>query len=523
MKKICTYLILSLTILVQHASADTAEIQRMLNVLGFNAGVADGIYGKKTQNALIKYYKSKNRTFDGDLDDNEYLDLKTDIDDQPTISILSLNAPNNAVLIKNWKPIGLLRNNQAERNEYGQETYSAQMRRDIRSGGGNYFDPLWEAAGGKANTTEHCTDRVAKFDIENIAGKGKFTPYGDGIDPSVLYRRCVAWLKYKCIISGKPNYEPYKKILLSWATSKKDPLWYKLNHGQGVTARSFQYATDLGDMSLWYATTKPFLALTDEEKQAIEKYLKKKWLKFDFMTNAEARQKCPIKRPHTLMFDPFGKKTGRRVFHNMNNCGDPRINGANGQLALAAISNDKKFWNKAVSDVAFHLNMIDQNGFFVPHASRGCMARGYMNTLPEQWSLTFEILRATHNFNFWEHTNIHGTKMKDALVTNILSVDGQNDLGGYSSKVLGSDWCHQHSRKYIIEGWNPKEEPDMLKGAERKLRHAKGFFEMYGNAKVLDKKVKFMKHSTYKYSKYASFDAGWMPIAALELNYGNTR
>jgi hypothetical protein len=167
--------------------------------------------------------------------------------------------------------------------------------------------------------------------------------------------------------------------------------------------------------------------------------------------------------------------------------------------------------------------MIDQNGFFVPHASRGCMARGYMNTLPEQWSLTFEILRATHNFNFWEHTNSHGTKMKNALVKNILSVDGQNDLGGYPLKVLGSDWCLQHSPKYIKAGWNPKEEPDMLKGAERKLRHAKGFFDTYGNAKALEKKVKFMNRSTAKYSKHASFDAGWMPISALELNYGNTR
>jgi len=523
MKKLCWYVIISLTFAVQHVSADTAEIQRMLNLLGFEAGTADGIYGKKTENALIRYYTSKNRTYDGNLDENEFNDLKSDSDARPKTSILSLKAPTNAILITNWKPIGLLRNNKVKRNEYGEETYSAQMRRDIRSGGGNYFDPLWETAGGKAKTTEHCTNRIAKFDIENIPGKGKFTPYGDGIDPSVLYRRCVAWLKYNWIISGKPNYDPYEKILLSWATAKKDPLWYTLNHGQGVTARSFQYATDLGDMSLWYATTKPFLSLKNEEKQAIETYLKKKWLKFDFMTNAEAKQKCPVKKPHTLMFDKFGEKTGRRVFHNMNNCGDPRINGANGQLSLAAISNDKKFWKKAISDVAFHLNMIDQNGFFVPHASRGCMARGYMNTLPEQWSLTYEILRATHNFNFWEHTNSHGTKMKDALVKNILSVDGQNDLGGYPLKVLGSDWCLQHSPKYIKAGWNPKEEPDMLKGAERKLRHAKGFFDTYGNAKALEKKVKFMNRSTAKYSKHASFDAGWMPISALELNYGNTR
>lgn len=45
MKKLCSYVIISLTFAVQHVSADTAEIQRMLNLLGFEAGTADGIYG----------------------------------------------------------------------------------------------------------------------------------------------------------------------------------------------------------------------------------------------------------------------------------------------------------------------------------------------------------------------------------------------------------------------------------------------------------------------------------------------
>ena len=74
MKKFCSYAIISLTFAVQHVSADTAEIQRMLNLLGFEAGIADGIYGKKTKNALIRYYTSKNSTYDGNLDENEFND-----------------------------------------------------------------------------------------------------------------------------------------------------------------------------------------------------------------------------------------------------------------------------------------------------------------------------------------------------------------------------------------------------------------------------------------------------------------
>ena len=41
----------------------------MLNQLSYNAGSADGAYGKKTREALEKFYR--------DIDDNEISDLKS--------------------------------------------------------------------------------------------------------------------------------------------------------------------------------------------------------------------------------------------------------------------------------------------------------------------------------------------------------------------------------------------------------------------------------------------------------------
>lgn len=46
--------------------------QKKLNELGFNAGVADGIWGDTTENALIEYLASKGKEFDGLLNDNEF-------------------------------------------------------------------------------------------------------------------------------------------------------------------------------------------------------------------------------------------------------------------------------------------------------------------------------------------------------------------------------------------------------------------------------------------------------------------
>lgn len=51
------------------------ESQKLLNQLGYNAGSVDGIYGGKTERALIKFYKDRSKKFDGRLSSNELTDL----------------------------------------------------------------------------------------------------------------------------------------------------------------------------------------------------------------------------------------------------------------------------------------------------------------------------------------------------------------------------------------------------------------------------------------------------------------
>ena len=48
----------------------------MLNQLGYNAGSVDGHYGKKTEDALKKFYQTSNKEFDNKLAYNEIKDLK---------------------------------------------------------------------------------------------------------------------------------------------------------------------------------------------------------------------------------------------------------------------------------------------------------------------------------------------------------------------------------------------------------------------------------------------------------------
>jgi len=54
-----------------------AKSQRMLNQLGYNAGPVDGAYGGKTRGALEKFYADNGSLYDGKLDANEIVDLRS--------------------------------------------------------------------------------------------------------------------------------------------------------------------------------------------------------------------------------------------------------------------------------------------------------------------------------------------------------------------------------------------------------------------------------------------------------------
>ena len=51
------------------------DAQVLLNSLGFDAGPEDGLDGRKTKLALIEFYAAQQKTFDGQLSDNELFDL----------------------------------------------------------------------------------------------------------------------------------------------------------------------------------------------------------------------------------------------------------------------------------------------------------------------------------------------------------------------------------------------------------------------------------------------------------------
>ena len=61
-------------------SQEVKDAQVLLNSLGFDAGVEDGIIGNKTNAALLEFYSSQQKSFDGVLSENELADLMDFVD-----------------------------------------------------------------------------------------------------------------------------------------------------------------------------------------------------------------------------------------------------------------------------------------------------------------------------------------------------------------------------------------------------------------------------------------------------------
>ncbi|MDC3129578.1 peptidoglycan-binding protein [Paracoccaceae bacterium] len=78
-------LVILITLLPNFSLSDevTAEAQRLLNELGYNAGPVDGLIGGKTRNAMSDAFKSVGKEWDRELDVSDLAILR-DILEQKT-------------------------------------------------------------------------------------------------------------------------------------------------------------------------------------------------------------------------------------------------------------------------------------------------------------------------------------------------------------------------------------------------------------------------------------------------------
>lgn len=110
MKKLIFPLMASLFInfvTVAHAQSkdDIYEVQKMLNSLGFSAGIADGLYGAKTDNALTLFFNSINKVYDGTLDQDDKTILEKLFNDRPQTTSNNLSIISTEIYLNENTPV----------------------------------------------------------------------------------------------------------------------------------------------------------------------------------------------------------------------------------------------------------------------------------------------------------------------------------------------------------------------------------------------------------------------------------
>ena len=183
---------------------------------------------------------------------------------------------------------------------------------------------------------------------------------------------------------------------------------------------------------MFYAVNYEELNYTKEEHKAIQQYLKNKAMtdRLDRDGNRSRSALCNITDPMNF----WGKK------HKINNCGSVRLRFAAAELALAIVMQDQDLWAKGLWDLDYTLSMIEEEGFFVPLSSKGCMALGYTWDTSKLFSLNVEMLKLA-DFNLLDYKTRHGKTVAEAYEVLFKQYEDITISNHIAKKGIGADSC----------------------------------------------------------------------------------
>ena len=283
----------------------------------------------------------------------------------------------------------------------------------------NYWTNL---APSPAKRASLCQALLATFGLQETNGRWN----------SYEWRMCNHYLWFRMHADGgKDGLRLLSDTLLAIASQDQDPYLPK-GASNGWDPTSFQLIQTISNLTAAYAIFYPDLPLSQDDRRVIESYLHTKLLSWTFDYHNENRNDCPIAAPQSLSL-----KKG----HNINNCADSRIVAARAELALAVVMGDELLWKKGLYDLDWVLSMIDDNAVFVPHAVRGCMARGYSSTFLTYIGFAHHLLSRADGFDLYRYRARHGRLVGDMIYGLLDVVDTGQSIAQYTERAFGSGQC----------------------------------------------------------------------------------
>ena len=278
---------------------------------------------------------------------------------------------------------------------------------------------------GQILTKDFCMKMIAEFKVPTTGSKKDEEKKRD-------FNKCVRSFSDYAVINFDGGIQLYKELILKITTSKKDNWTYKDSGKNDFNPRDYELWGTLAPITMFYAINYEELNYTKEEHKAIQQYLKNKAMtdRLDRDGNRSRSALCNIKDPMNF----WGKK------HKINNCGSVRLRFAAAELALAIVMQDQDLWAKGLWDLDYTLSMIEEEGFFVPLSSKGCMALGYTWDTSKLFSLNVEMLKLA-DFNLLDYKTRHGKTVAEAYEVLFKQYEDITISNHIAKKGIGADSC----------------------------------------------------------------------------------
>ena len=234
---------------------------------------------------------------------------------------------------------------------------------------------------------------------------------------------CIEVMSLEFYRSGSMDH--FAPMLINLA--KTDPLTY-VTKSNDFSPNRYNARSLMSVYGAFYAYYYDFFKFDEETRQLVDDYFSRKltYLNMDAVGEYRSQRFCDPRKPKKIGL----KKDGRA---DINTCESNRWKATIAQLLLGMRLQDETLFTRGIYNTKFMLLLFDEDGIFIPWATRGALALHYSNEVPRFLTKLTEIYHAL-GYDFLEHELETGRKVKDLYGTYFRIYDDKDILNKYAKR-----------------------------------------------------------------------------------------
>ncbi len=234
---------------------------------------------------------------------------------------------------------------------------------------------------------------------------------------------CISTVALEFYRSGSMTH--FEPTLVNIA--KTDPLTY-VTKANDFSSDRYDARAVMTVYGAFYAYYYDFFNFDAETRQLVDSYFERKltYLNMDAVGEYKEQRFCDPRKPNRI-----GVKSDGRA--DLNTCESNRWKATIAQLLLGMRLKNEMLFQRGIYNTKFMLLLFDDEGIFIPWATRGALAISYSNEVPRFLSKLTEIYHVL-GYDFLEHELETGLRVKDLYKTYFNIYDNKDILNKYAER-----------------------------------------------------------------------------------------